>query len=497
MQKYEEIINLALRRSLFFPASEIYQNYPAGFFDFGPYGAVIKRKIIQKWRRELIQNEDFLEIEGSVFMPSEVFKASGHLEKFNDPITICKKCKTTYRIDKLLTEQTGKEFTEAMPLNELTEEMKKNKITCTKKKCSGELTDAESSNLMIKAIIGTSQNTQNIFLRPETCQSIFLDFSRLYKTMRIKLPKGIAQVGAAYRNEISPRQTLMRSIEFTQMETEIFFNPEKINEIEKWEEIENYEIMIQKKNEEKATARKAKDLVKNKIVSGKIIAYFLARTQQLYEKYGIKKEHMRFRELDDKERAFYSKESFDFEIETSTGWTELIANNYRTDHDLKSHMQESKEDIRAEDETGKKFIPHVWEISIGTNRTLYTILEHAYKKEGERTYLSLQPEIAPFHAGIFPLLSNKKELVEKAKKIYHDLKNCFELTFDKTGSIGKRYARVDEIGVPICITIDFDTIKDNTVTVRDRDTCEQKRIKTEKLREFLFKIITGTEFKKA
>ncbi len=497
MASYEDVVNLALRRGLFFPCSEIYSDHPAGFFDFGPYGAAIKRKVVDVWRKLLVQKNDFLEIDGALVMPVDVFKASGHLENFNDPITVCKKCLAVYRADTLLTDLTKKEYKEAMSEKVLTRALKDNKIVCQNKKCKGELSDVEKSSLMVKVIAGISRiNRADLYLRPETCQNIFLDFERLYKTMRIKLPKGISQVGLAYRNEISPRQSLLRSVEFSQMESEIFFNPQDIDKIDDWDDVKDYEIMLQRFDEKKASPIKAKDLVSKKLVSGKLIAFYLARTQQLYEAYGLKTENMRFRELDDDERAFYAKEAFDFEVKTSLGWLELIANNYRTDHDLKGHMKESKHDLEVLDEsTKKKFIPHVWEISIGTSRSFYAILENAYKKDKDRVILSLKPDLAPLHAGIFPLLSNKPELVAKAKEIYNSLNTCYEVMFDKTGSIGKRYARLDEIGVPLCITVDFDSLNNDDVTIRDRDTTDQKRVLIKDLNNILYKLLTGVSFK--
>lgn len=492
---YEEVINLAQRRSLFFPASEIYDNYPGGFFDFGPYGTAIKRKIVDLWRKELVQKEDFLEIDGAIAMPEDVFNASGHLKNFKDPITICSKCNSTFRADKLLEENfPEKSFKEAMSIQELTRELRENKIICPK--CKGQLSDVEKTSLMVEAKIGASKG-KAVYLRPESCQSIFLDFSRMIKTMRIKLPQGISQYGKVYRNEISPRQTLLRTVEFTQMETEVFFDPEKINDIENFSEIENYEIMMQRYNEDKAKPIKAKELIEKNIVSGKLIAYYLARVQQLYEKFGIKKERMRFRELDSDERAFYAKEAFDFEVLTSLGWIELIANNYRTDYDLKSHMEGSKKDLRYTYEDGKKILPHIWEISIGTDRTFYAIIENALKIDGERVYLSLTPKIASVDAAVFPIVKQPK--FEKfAEEIVKDLRKDWNVVYDKSGSIGRRYARNDEVGTPYCITIDRDSLKNKDATIRDRDTTRQIRVKISEIRNVLRKLINQEiDFEKA
>ncbi|MBD3361509.1 glycine--tRNA ligase [Candidatus Woesearchaeota archaeon] len=492
MSKYEDVVNLALRRSLFFPASEIYQNAPKGMFDYGPYGASIKRKVVDLWRKELVQKENFLEIDGAQIMPVDVFKASGHLKNFNDPVVQCLKCSSVFRADQLINEIAGKELPEAMANEEYDAEIEKNNIRC--KKCKGGLDKTTRFSLMVKALVGFKSKT-DCYLRPESCQSIFVDFARMNKTMRIKLPVGISQYGRVFRNEISPRQTLMRSVEFSQMETEIFFDPDKIDEIENFDEIKDYEISVLRQGKHGIELISAQKLVDEKIVSGKLVAYYLARVQQLYEKYGIPVEAMRFREVSKDDRAFYSRETWDFEVKTSIGWLELIANNYRTDYDLKGHMENSGQDMHYVYPDGKKLIPHVYEISIGVDRTFYAILDHAYqeetKKDEKRVLLSLPPFLAPMSAAVFPLLSNKPELMKKAKDVYNLLNSCYEVFFDTSGSIGKRYARMDEIGCPFCITVDFDSLDNNDVTIRERDSTEQKRIPIKDLQNILFMLITG------
>ncbi|VVB75842.1 Proline--tRNA ligase [Candidatus Tiddalikarchaeum anstoanum] len=480
---YDDVINLAQRRSLFFPSSEIYTGYLAGFFDYGPYGAAIKRKIVDMWRKDLVQKEDFFEIDGAIVMSEDVFNSSGHLKNFKDPITRCTKCKSIFRADKLLEENVKDgNFKEAMSNEELTKALRQNKIICPK--CTGQLMDVDKASLMVEVKVGVARD-KGTYLRPESCQSIFLDFARLTKTMRLKLPKGVSQYGKVFRNEISPRQSLIRSIEFSQMETEVFFDPAKINDIENFEQVEDYEIMIQRAGDKSTKPIKAKDLVAKKLVSGKLIAYYLARTQELYEKYGIKKEDMRFRELDSDERAFYAKEAFDFEVRTSIGWVELIANNYRTDYDIKGHMEGSKEDLRYTDDKGNRLIPHIWEISIGVDRTFYAIIENSMRIEGDRTLLSLPARIAPIDVAIFPLLSNKEELTKKAKELYYLLRCNFDVFYDESGSIGKRYARMDEVGVHFCVTVDFDTAGTDTVTLRERDSTKQERVKISELKNIL------------
>lgn len=490
MSKYEEVVNLALRRSLFYPSSEIY-NGPAGFFNYGPYGSAIKRNIVSLWRKQLIQKEGFLEINGSIAMPEDVFKASGHLTNFNDPVTKCKKCGIFHRADHLLKENTGEDFKEAMSDDVLTKALRKHKLSCPK--CKGELSDVTKLNMMVKVDVGVTP--KNVFLRPETCQTIFTDFQRMFKTMRLKLPQGISQVGKAFRNEISPRQTILRTVEFDQMETEVFFDVEKINEIEDWDGVKNYKICVQLAGKDKVEQLSCDDLVKKKIVSGKIIAYYLARTQQLYQAYGFSFANMRFRQLDNEERAFYAKEGWDFEVKTSLGWVELIANNYRTDYDLKGHSAGSKLDLSYVYADGKKVLPHVWEISIGVDRTLYAVLENSLASLNDKCILNLPVSLAPYHVAVFPLVSNKEEIVKKSKEVLC-LINHFDVVYDDSGSIGKRYARMDEVGVPFCITVDHQTLEDDTVTLRDRNTTEQKRINLKDLSKVLHDLVwVGKSFK--
>jgi len=488
---YEDVVNLALRRGLFYPASEIYQNAPAGFYDFGPYGATIRRNIIEHWRKTFVQHQGFLEIDGAITMPEDVFNASGHLDSFNDPMTQCAKCNTIHRADKLIEEQ-GHDVKEATPVDELTAALRKDAIHCPK--CGGELLAVKQFNLMVKAEIGASQ-TVSCYLRPESCQSIFTSWHRIMNTMRVKLPQGISQVGRVYRNEISPRQTLIRQVEFMQMESEIFFDPKQIDEVEGWDEIASFEVCVLRQGNKDVEHISAEQLVRENIVSGKLVAHALARTQQLYERYGIPRDTLRFREVGDDERAFYAKEGWDLEVHTSLGWIELGPINYRTDYDLKRHMEESGQDLHYAYDDGTKIIPHVLEISLGVDRTFYAVLELAYRTDEKRMWLSLPEHLAPLQLGIFPLLKNKPPLVSKAKEIYHELQSCYKCFYDESGSIGKRYARLDEIGIPFCITIDFETIEDdNAVTLRDRDSAEQKRIKISDLRDVLYKLFTGTAF---
>ena len=314
----EELQNLALRRNLFYPAAEIYSSAPAGFWDFGPDGATIRRKVVDFWRKELVQKERFLEIYGAQILPEAVFRASGHLESFNDPIVQCKKCNSLHRADKLIADAANDIIPESLSTPELDSLITKHKVKCPK--CgSANFGEVRKFNMMMRVDIGATGD-QTCYLRPETCQSIFCDFMRIYKGSRRTLPLGLAQAGASFRNEISPRNTLLRERELGQMEIEIFFNPGKINEIDAWEEVENYKLNLFLLKDKKVHNVPCKEAVDKKLVSGKLIAYYLARVQQLYHKFGIPVEKMRFRELEDTERAFYAKETWDFEVETDLGW---------------------------------------------------------------------------------------------------------------------------------------------------------------------------------
>jgi len=486
----EELFNLALRRQLYFPAAEIYANAPAGFWDFGPIGVRIRNNVLATWRKELLEKEGLLEVFGSVILPEAVFKSSGHLDSFNDPVVQCEKCKSLHRADQLIEAVTKEVVPEALAVEELDKLIAKHKIECSK--CHGSLGSVRKFNMMMRVDIGATGD-QECYLRPETCQNIFLDFNRLYKSGRLNLPLGIAQEGKSFRNEIAPKQTLLRERELGQMEVEYFFNPKKINEFPKFEEVKDYKINLMLLGK-KASPISCESAVKKEIVSGKIVAYWLARTQQFYEQLGIAVEKMRFRELESDERAFYAKETWDFEVETDLGWVELVACNYRTDYDIGGHGKGSKKDLSVK-EDGESFIPHVFEISAGIDRSFYVSLDHAFRKEkrgaDERIYLKLPRNLAPYLVAVFPLVK-KDGLLEKARELFKQLEDFgFAAIFDEKGSIGKRYARVDEIGVKYAITLDYDTLEKGTVTLRERDSMDQKLVKIEELPELLWKLSIG------
>ena len=472
---YEAIMKLALERGFYFPSCEVYADAQAGFWEYGPSGVSLKNKFLELWRRELIRRDGMLEIDGSQIMSKSVFEASGHLGNFADPIIKCTKCNATFRADKKIAELTQIEIPESADLEEFDNAISQNNIKCPK--CKGDFDKTKKFNMMFKVGIGPEE--EEAYLRPETCQSIFVDFPRLYKTMRGKLPLGIAQVGKSFRNEIAPRQSLLRLREFYQAEIEVFCNPNKLSEVEKFSEIQNVIIRIQTNGN--LMPMTCKEAVETGIVPNKLVAYYLGILTEFYEKTGIDITKSRFRKLGDKEKAFYAEVAFDFEVETTIGWLELVACNYRSDYDLTSHATKSKQKFEIMD-GDDKILPHIFEISMGIDRSLYTILEHSLKddKEHERIILALKPYLSPVHIGILSLVK-KDGLKEKTDEIYLQLKRKCDAFLDHSGAIGRRYRRLDEIGSPFAITIDHQTLEDETVTIRMRDSMEQKRISISEL----------------
>ena len=478
---YDNVMKLALERGFYFPSCEVYGDSQAGFWEYGPNGVSIKNKFLELWRQQLVRRDRMLEIDGSQIMSKSVFEASGHLGNFADPIVKCKECKSTFRADKLIVDASEVEIPESSDLNEFDNVIKEKAISCPK--CNGSLDNTKKFNMMFK--VGIGPEGEEAYLRPETCQSIFVDFPRLFKTMRGKLPIGIAQVGKSFRNEIAPRQSLLRLREFYQAEIEVFCNPNKLDVLDKFSEIENTTLRIQ--NEQEVVTVTCKQAVESGIIPNKFVAYYLGLLSEFYEKTGIDMNKSRFRKLGEKEKAFYAEVAFDFEVETTIGWLELVACNYRSDYDLSSHAKKSKEKFEVMDDD-EKVLPHVFEISMGIDRSLYCVLEHGYRddKENERVVLSIRPYLAPVHVGVLSLVK-KDGLAEKTNYVYLNIKTKFDSFLDHAGAIGRRYRRLDEIGAPFAITIDHQTKDDDTVTIRSRDSMSQDRVKIKDLEEILSK----------
>lgn len=478
--KFDKLTELALRRGFYFPAAEIYPSSIAGFWDYGPLGSALKRKIINSWRDMIVKKDSMIEIDGAQILPEAVFESSGHLKSFVDPLTECKKCRGIFRADRLIQNKTGILIPEALSIQELYKLFQDYNIECPE--CSGELSNIVKFNMMFRFMAGPKLDTK-VALRPETCQSIFLDFPRLYRTMRIKLPIGIAQVGKSFRNEISPRQVMVRLRELVQAEFEVFFNPNKIDDFSKFDEVKDKEIRFLLLNSENLLLLTSKEAVEKKVVENKLVAYYLVLLVDFYENLGIDPKNIRLRELPSDEKPFYATSAWDLEIKTSFGWLETVANHYRTDYDLKVHSKGSNTELSVMD-GDQKVLPWVWEGSMGIDRTLLVVLDAAHSVEKKRTILKLKNQIAPIQVAVFPLV-DKNGLTEKAKHVHKLLKVKYDVTFDEKDSIGRRYYRVDEIGVPFAITIDYTTLENDTVTIRERDSKKQFRIEINKVLNWL------------
>ena len=464
------MMKLALERGFYFPSCDIYPDAQAGFWEYGPSGVGLKNKFLELWRRELVRRDAMMEIDGSQIMPRSVFEASGHLENFADPVVRCSGCASSFRADRVVAEAGGPEIPEGADPAEFDAAISGGGIRCPG--CGGALGGARRFNMMFG--VGIGPDGGEAYLRPETCQSIFVDFPRLFKTMRGRLPLGVAQVGKSFRNEIAPRQSLLRLREFYQAEIEVFCNPSRLDDVPRFGEVRDTVIRVQDGGEaEPVTCARA---VESGAVPNRFVAYYLGLLAEFYEKTGIDVSRSRLRRLGDRERAFYADSAFDFEVETATGWLELVACNYRSGHDLGGHAGGSGEKFEVMD-GGERVLPHVFEISMGIDRSLYAILEHCLREDAEndRTVLSLRPYLAPVHVGVLSLVK-KDGLREKADEVYARLRRGCDAFLDHSGAIGRRYRRLDEVGAPLAITVDYQTMEDGTVTLRERDGMGQRRV---------------------
>ncbi|MEA1905261.1 MAG: glycine--tRNA ligase, partial [Candidatus Hadarchaeota archaeon] len=477
------------RRGFIWPSFEIYGGV-AGFYDFGPLGALLKNNIIQKWREFYVIREGFFEISSPSVTPEEVLEASGHVDHFVDAMVECKRCGAAFKVADLAEETTGKSV-EGLSNEEMEKFIEKHKLRCPD--CGGELGKVFDFNAMFKTSIGPGSK-KGAYLRPETAQTIFIDFKRLQRHARGHLPFGVAQIGSGYRNEISPRQGVIRLREFTMAEAEIFFDPDNPKH-PKFKEVADEKLRLwlandQRKEKKQLTEVTAKEALKKKLVCNELMAYHLVCAKRFLLELGIPGEAIRFREQTPGERAHYSSETWDAEVLSEKfGWIEIAGLAYRTDYDLSRHAKFSKEDltvfVQEEGGPGKKVLCHVVEPSYGIDRPLYCVLEHSLIKDGKRSYLKLKKELAPIEVGVFPLL-NRDGLPEEAKEVFETLKQeSFFGEYDNSGTIGRRYARADEVGVPYCVTIDHQTLEDGTVTIRERDSMKQIRVKVDELSQVL------------
>lgn len=447
----QDVAALAKRRGFIYPSSDIYGGL-ANTWDFGPAGTLLKNNLRDLWwKKFVLDRDDMVGIDASIFLSPKVWEASGHVASFTDALIDCKNCHYRTRADHLIEDNVSDIKVEGLPVEELTKIIIENKIKCPK--CGKiDWTEVRRFNLLFESSIGiVEEGKSKVYLRGEIAQGIFINFKNVLDTTRIKVPFGIAQQGKAFRNEITLGQLVHRTLEFDLMEFEYFINPKD------WEEV--YSMW------EKVMWDWTKEL-------------------------GLKEENLRWREHEEFERSHYSKRTKDIEYKYPFGWKEMFGLAYRTDFDLRNHQDKSGKDLSYTDpNTQEKYIPHVIEPTFGLSRLVGIILFDAYTEDEGRVLLKLSPKLAPYKAAVFPLLANKPELVNKAEEIYTELRKEIMVAFDDRGNIGKRYLYQDEIGTPFCITVDFDTLQDDCVTVRDRDTMKQERIKISELKNYLNKNI--------
>ncbi|MCL8267893.1 glycine--tRNA ligase [Leptospira weilii] len=450
----KEIVSVCKRRGFVYPGSEIYGGL-SNTFDYGPYGVELLQNLKQLWWKFFVHlREDVVGLDSSILLNPKVWEASGHVSNFTDPLIDCKNCKTRIRADKFLEDQKGEGFATGLTLEKMNQVIKENNFSCPNCGQKGTFTEARDFNLMFKTSHGASaEDSLDIYLRPETAQGIFLNFKNVVSTTRRKIPFGIAQIGKSFRNEIMARQFVFRTREFEQMEMEFFCEPGTQKEwFSHW------------------------------------VSYCM---NWLTEQVRIKKENLRIREHEKEELSFYSEGTSDIEFKYNFGWGELWGIASRTDYDLNQHQKFSGEDLKYQDQVqNKKYVPFVVEPALGVNRLFLAVVTDAYEEEklpdGEtRTVLRFSPKIAPVKAAVFPLMK-KDGLPEKSREIFADISKLGNIEYDDSGAIGKRYRRQDEIGTPFCITVDYDTLKDDTVTVRERDSMAQERIPVARLRNWLF-----------
>ncbi|HUD45112.1 MAG TPA: glycine--tRNA ligase [Patescibacteria group bacterium] len=425
----EKIVALCKRRGFIYPGSEIYGGL-GGTWDYGPTGSLLKKNLKDIWWKEMVQlRDDIVGIDAAIFMNPKAWEASGHVEAFTDPLVECKICHQRFREDK----------PKEIAAHEKTHEGQK-----------VEWTEPKKFNLLVKSYLGIIEGEQSeLYLRGEITNGVQVNFRNVVDSTRVKIPFGIAQIGKAFRNEITPGNFTFRSREFEQMEVQYYVEPkEEIGK--KWFE------------------------------------YWKQNRMDFYLKLGIKKENLRFRDHEDNERAHYARMATDIEYNAPFGWSEFMGIHHRGDWDLRRHMEYSGKDMQYKNlVTNEAYIPWDIETSAGVDRSILFLLIDAYTEEEKRIVLKLHPQLAPYKVAVFPLLANKEDLVNKAREIYESLRPQFMTAFDDRGNIGKRYLAQDEIGTPWCVTVDFQTMTDGTVTIRDRDSAEQIRLPIEILEGFV------------
>lgn len=459
---FDDVIELAKRRGFFWPSYMIYGG-SSGFYDYGPLGTLLKDNIIATWKREYAR-EGAIFLDTPVISPADVFRASGHLEKFSDIAVKCGKCGTPYKFESLVKGLGINEI--AKTVDEAAAILEKYDVKCPK--CGEKLKNPYDFNLMFRV------GSNDLYLRPETAQGIFINFKNLYNYARNSMPIIVCQVGKGFRNEISPRQALIRMREFSQAEVEVFYL-----ENDDFPAPDSSTELNMLRNTGELLKMKVSDALKSGIIGNSVMAYFLNKTYEILLKLGFQPDHIRAREHDPGERAHYSSETWDFEYLLDGDWTEIVGVSDRGTYDLGRHQQFSGENFQIDGRT-----PKVVEPSYGLDRILLTIMDSSYyRRENGYKVLRLDPHISPIHMAIFPL-QKRDDLDRIAKDLFEKMKNIDPFIFyDDSGNIGRRYARQDEIGTPFCVTVDYQTKDDETVTIRERDSTSQVRVRISDLLE--------------
>ena len=445
--KMDKIISLCKRRGFVFPSSEIYGGF-AATYDFGPLGFLLKKNIEKEWRHFNVEmRDDMVEIEGAIFMHPKVWEASGHVSGFADILVEDLVTHKRYRADHLIEEALIMENAGGLMLEEIDRIISENNLKSPDK---NPLSKAKKFNQLVKTHLGaTEDDTTLVYLKGESCQNIYLDFKAVQESMRLKIPFGIAQIGKAFRNEITVKNFLFRTREFEQMDVQYFCNPKDSDKFyEEWKEIR----------------------------------------WKFYTDYmGFSKDNVKWRQHSPEERAFYAKDAWDVQYKFGEiGFQEIEGVHHRGDYDLTQHQKFSGTDLTYFDPvTNERYLPYIIECSGGFNRLFLATLFEFYKEMEDRIVLALPPKLAPYKVAVFPLLANKSDLVAKARDIYEELKKYFMVAWDERGNIGKRYYSQDEIGTPFCVTVDFDTLQNGDVTIRNRDTMKQERIKIEEIKNYI------------
>ncbi|MHA2021996.1 MAG: glycine--tRNA ligase [Candidatus Thorarchaeota archaeon] len=488
----EIVTGLCKKRGFFWgPSPEIYGG-SSGFYDLGPLGKLLKNRLEDRIRSSFVR-ADFWEVECPTVSPAIVWRASGHLEGFIDPVVQCTKCQTAYRADTLIEEQVPDANIKGQSPEELTESIKKYGVKCLS--CKGDLGEVTQYNLMLKTRLGLDTEA---YMRPETATSTYLLFKRFLTFFRDKLPASVFQIGKAYRNEISPRQGMLRLREFTQVEGQIFLLEKDEMNWPPFDEVKDVKLPLltsqtQEKDSEKVSRTKMSTALKKGYFQKPAYAWCVYLTYHIFKGMGFSDENIRLRQHLPTERAHYAADAWDVEINTqSYGWVECCGVHDRGNYDLSRHQEFSKEKLSIKVDK-QSVVPEVLEIAFGVERPLFCIIDNSYVEDKERTWLKFPAEIAPIQVAVFPLMG-KDELLGPARTIYNEIMDSGLITyFDRSGSIGRRYRRQDEVGTPYCVTIDYDSLEDQTVTVRDRDSMEQVRVSTSDLVSVLRQLVKGEQ----